>query len=171
MSQIGGSVADKMGLSKIQLFPVRVMRKIGAFHNTEFKKRVERGEDKDGRKFPGYTKRYADLKARRFTSETGKKYKYPRAPIVSTETGTPDMTLTGHMLRNLQLDVAKTKKTQWVLKLTGEHAEKAIGHKKRGRNIIDDIPNKEKDKLVKLLAQEAGIQFKKLKNVTLTVGK
>jgi hypothetical protein len=161
---------DKMGLSKIQLFPKNAMRKIGALHNTIFKKRVEGGLDGKGKKFKGYTSKYAKIKSRGFVSEiTGKKYKYPRAPVASTKTSTPDLTLTGHMLRNLK--PGKYSKTEWSLQFTGEHAEKVQGLADGGRDIINDLPNKEKDQLLKLLAKEVDVQFRKLKNVNITVGK
>ncbi len=163
-------MADKMGLSKIQLFPKAAMGKIGNLHNTIFKKRVERGEDYKGRRFKPYTMDYLVKKSNDFKSPvTGEKYKYPRAPISSNKVYPPDLTLTGHMLRNLTR--RSYSKTEWKLGWRGEEAEKVQGNADNGRNIIDDIPDKEKNILVKLLAKEVGVQFKKLKNVTLTVGK
>ena len=167
---IGEHVADKMGLSKIQLFPKAAMRKMAGFHVTILKKRVQGGVDYKGRRFKGYTDKYAELKRRRFTSEiTGKQYKYPRAPIFSTKVSPPDLTLTGDMLENTQR--TGYSKTWWEIGWRGEAAEKVQGNKDNGRNILDDLPNKEKDKLLKLLAKEVGVQFKKLKNVNITVGK
>ena len=164
-------MADKMGFSKLEFFPKSFMRWLAARHVPVFKKRVEGGLDYKGRRFRGYTQKYREVKARSFTSkDTGERYKYPRAPISSNKVTTPDLTLTGHMLRNLKR--RSYNKTEFVIGFDGENAEKVQGNRDSGRNIIDDIPNKEKDFLVKLLGKEVEKQFRtKLKNVTITVGK
>ena len=163
-------MADKMGLSKIEIFPKSAMRLSAARHITIFKKRVQGGLDYQGKRFKIYTNKYMTLKSNKFVSEkTGKRYKYPRAPIASNQIFPPDLTLTGAMLRNLRR--RSYSKTDYVIGFDGESAEKVDGHQNRGRNIVDNIPNKEKAFIVKLLGQNIDRQFKKLKNITITVGK
>lgn len=164
-------MADKMGFSKIELFPKSFMRWLAARHVPVFKARVEGGLDYKGKRFKIYKTDYAILKGSGFVSDiTGIRYKYPLAPISSKQAFPPDLTLTGHMLRNLKR--RSYKKTEYVIGFDGENAEKVQGNKDNGRNIIDNIPNKEKDFLLKLLGEEVEKQFRtKLKNVTITVGK
>jgi len=160
-----------MGLSKIQVFPKSVMAWMATQHIPVFRAMVQGGLDYKGKRFKMYSTKYADLKGNRFVSDiTGKRYKYPKERISSTQVHPPDFTLTGLTLQNLKR-IGYTK-TYWTIGFRGEPAEIVIGNKKRGRNIIDDLPDKEKAFLTKLLAKQMDKQFKaKLKNVTITVGR
>jgi len=160
-----------MGFSKIELFPKSFMRWLAARHVPVFKKRVQGGLDYRGKRFKPYKMDYLVKKSNDFISEhTGIRYKYPRAPISSNQVYPPDLTLTGQMLRNLQR--TKYSKTDYTISFRGEAAEKAQGNASQGRDILSDLPNKEKTFLVKLLSKETEKQFRtKLKNVTITVGK
>ena len=160
---------DKMGLSKVKIFNPRDLKKVANEHIPVMKKRVEGGVDGKGRRFKGYTRKYAEIKGRKFTSKkTGKRYKYPRGSISSTQTNPANLTLTGLMLKGLQYK--KSDKKSWTIGWTGQEAEKVSGNKDNGRDITSDVPNKEKKFMVKRLEFYLGKEFRKLKDVNITIG-
>jgi hypothetical protein len=162
-------MADKMGLSKIQLFPANEMARIANLHIPVFKRRVQGGIDAYGRRFKIYTNKYMTLKSNKFKSEvTGKRYAYPKARISSGQVYPPNLTLTGFMLQNLKR--RSYNKHEYVLGWTGEEAEKVQGNADNGRDIISDVPNKEKDFIIKLLGKAVDKELRKLKNVDIYVG-
>ena len=159
-----------MGLSRVKLFPAYVMARVGAKHIPVFKRRVQGGMDARGRRFKIYTNKYMKLKGDKFKSDiTGKRYAYPKARISSSQVYPPDLTLTGFMLDGLRRK--SYNKREWVLGWTGEQAEKVQGNKDNGRDIISNIPDKEKKFLAKLLNKEVKTQTRKLKDVNINVGK
>jgi len=161
---------DKMGLSKIKVFPVPAMGRIALKHIPVFKKRVKGGIDGDGNRFKPYTRSYADYKSTSFKSRiTGKRIPSMKERPTSTQISPPDLTVTGLMLRALKRK--SYKNDNYVLGWKGEEAEKVQWNEEMGRDIISEIPDKEKAFVAKLLEQEVGKEFRKLKNVTITVGK
>jgi hypothetical protein len=163
-------VADKMGLSKVKLFPAAAMGKIANLHVPVLKRRVQGGLDGYGKRFKIYTRQYMEAKSDGFKSKrTGKRISSMKQRSLNTQVFPPNLTLTGLMLSNLKRRFYN--KREYKIGWDGEAAEKVQGNADNGRNIIDEIPDKEKTFLVKLLEKEVGKQFKKLKNVTITVGK
>jgi len=161
------------GFKKIEVFPVKVMRLAAVKHIPFFKKRVQRGVDGKGRKFKGYTSSYAEYKRTRFKSKRddgpNRIASMSEKSISSTRTHPPDLTVTGDMLRNLKRK--KQGKDFYTIGFTGEDAQKVDYNRQMGRDITNDIPNKEKDQITKFLAKEMDKQFKrKLKDITITVG-
>ena len=163
-------MSDKMGLSKIKIFPVDVMGRIANEHITAFNKRVEGGIDAKGKKFKSYTPSYAEYKRSGFKSKrTGKRIPSLAQGSLDRQTNPPNLKLTGLMMRNLHRK--SYKKDHYVIGFTGEPAEKAQYNEAMGRDIINNIPDKEKKFIVDRLEKNLGIQFNKLKNVTITIGK
>jgi len=170
MSQTGGNVANEPGFRKLEVFPESVMRWMATQHIPFFKKRVVGGMDGKGQRFKIYTNKYMIAKSDGFkSSRTGKRIPSMKQVSLNTQVFPPNLTLTGLMLKNLKR--TGYNKTSWTIGFRGEPAEKAQGNKEQGRNIIDDLPNNEKAFLVKLLAKQMDKQFRKLKDVTITVGK
>jgi len=162
---------DKMGWSKIEVFPVKVMKKVAAFHVPAFRKRVKRGLDAKGRTFKPYDPSYVEYKASRFRSKrTGKRIEsMAEKHIKSTRMHPPDLMVTGDMMMNLKRK--KQAKDYYIIGFNGEEAARVGYNKNMGRDIVSDIPNSEKAIITKLLANEMEKQFKrKLKNVTITIG-
>ena len=139
-------------------------------HVPFFKARVQGGMDARGKRFKIYTPKYLELKSNKFHSPiTGERYAHPKARVSSSQVYPPDLTLTGLMLQNLKR--RSYSKTEWVIGFDGEAAEKVQGNRDHGRDIMTNIPNKEKDFLLRQLGKLVDKEFRKLKNVTLTVGK
>ena len=158
-------MADKMGLSKVKIFNPKAMKRVALKHLTVFVKRVQGGMDAKGKAFPAYTEKYADIKGRGFTRKTdGKRYKSMRGlPITSTETENPDFTLTGRTLSNLK--PKQIKRDGYILRFTGQAGEIVKGNKSNKRDIVTDIPEKEKRFIAKRLERGLKKEFRRLKNV------
>jgi len=163
-------MAKEPGFSKLEVFPKAVMRWMSTQHIPFFKLRVEGGMDYKGKRFKIYTNKYMIAKSDGFkSSRTGKRIPSMKQGSLNTQVFPPNLTLTGLMLKNLKR--TGYDKTSWTIGFRGEPAEKVLGNKEQGRNIIDDLPDKEKAFLVNLLAKQMDKQFRKLKDVTITVGK
>ena len=80
----------------------------------------------------------------------------------------PNLKLTGQMMRNLKR--TWSGKHGYRISFRGEAGDKVQWNKEMGRNIIDNIPEKEKRFLCKLLNKAMEKQFRKLKDVTVTIG-
>jgi len=160
---------DKMGLTRLEVYPKSFMRWLAARHVTIFKKRVQGGIDYKGNRFKIYTNKYMIAKSGGMQTKKGKKQKAYKGISTNRQVYPPNLTLTGQMLRSLKR--TWYGKTMYRMTFRGEAGDKADWNKDMGRNIIDDIPTKEKRFLSKLLDKQMKTQFKKLKNVTVTIGK
>jgi hypothetical protein len=167
-------MADKMGLSKIKIFKRSVMRLAASKHIPIFKKRVRRGLDKDGNVFKSYSAKYAKLKGGGFQRTKQKKgggggrlKSAQGMSIASKRTHPPDLTLTGEMLRGLRRK--KEGKDYYIIGWTGDAGDKAEYNEANDRDIINDIPEKEKKFIANLLEKNLKKQFGKLKNVTIRI--
>jgi len=172
-------MADKMGLSKVKLFPRSVMRWISVRHIPVFKRRVQGGIDAYGRRFKIYTNAYMILKSsgmQRTGQKTpsGKSTKKRQGKIkayigipTNKQVYPPNLTLTGLMMRNLHRK--KYSKRGYTLGFTGENAAKAEGNKMQGRNIITNIPTKEKKFIARLMKKSVDRQTAKLRDVNITI--
>jgi len=163
---------DKMGWHKIKVFPKSMMAKLAVNHIPFMQNRVQKlSMDYKGHTFKPYDPSYVEYKASRFKSKrTGKRIpSMAGKSIKSTRMHPPDLTVTGMMLKNLQRKRYDHK--SYVIGWTGEEADKVEYNKNMGRNIIDDVPNREKKFLVKLLEKDMMKQFRtKLKDVNITIG-
>jgi len=162
-------MTDKMGLSKVKIFNPRAMKRVAAQHLTVFVKRVQGGLDAKGRKFPAYTDKYADLKSRGFKrKKDGKRYKSMKGlPISSNETANPDFTLTGRTLSNLK--PTRARRNGYVLRFTGQAGDIVKGNKQNNRDIISDVPEKEKRFIKAKLLRELRKEFGRLKNIRIPI--
>ena len=158
-----------MGLSKAKIFNPRAMKRVAAKHLTFFVERVKGGLDAKGRAFPAYTKKYADIKGRRFTrKKDGKRYKSMAGlPIISTETENPDFTLTGRTLSNLS--PKQIKRNGYVLRFSGQAGDIVKGNKQNDRDITSNVPEKEKRFIASLLKRELRKEFGRLKNIKVPI--
>lgn len=160
------------GFRKVEIFPKRIMQLLGAKHIPIFIKRVKRGIDAKGRVFTPYDSEYAEYKASRFRSKReGNSGRIPSMAgkrIKSTRTHPPDLTVTGNMLDNIKRK--RYAKDHYTIGFTGEQAEKVDYNARMGRDIASDIPNKEKQQLVRLLSKDMKKYFRTtLKDVTIYV--
>jgi len=160
------------GWSKIDVFPKSFMRLLAAKHIPFLKKRVKRGLDYKGRVFKPYDPEYVEYKTSRFRSKRegnkGRIKSMKGQRISSTRAHPPDLTVTGQMLNNLSRK--KYSKRHFTIGWVGEAAEKVQYNKEMGRNIMDDIPNREKRFLIRLLGKAMEKQFKtKLRDINLTI--
>ena len=133
---------------------IPILQKVSLDHLTFFLKRVKRGIDAEGMKFPKYSEEYADYKSRGFERKDGKgRLKaYKQKPITSRQVGTPDFTVTGLTLKNA--NPSKPTKRGWHLKFTGQAGDIVEGNKAKGRDIISQIPNKEEKFVAKLIEKK-----------------
>jgi len=170
-----------MGLSKVKLFPRSVMRWISVRHIPVFKRRVQGGIDAYGRRFKIYTNAYMILKSsgmkrtgqktasgRSTKKNQGKIKAYIGIPT-NKQVYPPNLTLTGAMLRSLHRK--RYTKRGYTLGFTGENAEKAVGNRAQGRNIITNVPTKEKKFINRLMKKSVDRQTAKLKDVVIHIGK
>jgi len=161
--------AVELGFKNVEIFPAHVIRRVGLKHLTLFVKRVfTDGKDKDGRTFRAYTKKYAELKAEGFQklkttrkgkTRTGTKYIKFKEMGLSRQINPPNLALT-YQTRNATR-MRGVGKNNYRIGWAGEAADIVGYQKEQKRNIIDDIPDDEREKVAALLVKELNIELKK----------
>lgn len=159
-----------MNIEKIKIMPVKCMRKVQGFHHrVAFKRIVEKGEDKDGRQFKPYTRKYRELKAREFKRKRdGKRPERFKGLPLSKQTDPPNFRLTGKTMTNFKPQQAD--KTKYGLGWTGEAAKIVHGNKDQGRDILG-VPKDEIKWVTKKLMQCLDKDMQKtMKDINITIG-
>ena len=167
-----------MGLEKLKLFPIEGVRRIASEHLSVFVRRVFRhGIDSDGNKLKKYSQAYEDLIAADFRDEDGVRMKgYEQIAIESSakKIAIRNPVLTGRTQRNFR--TRKITKDSYTLGWDGEPAQIVQELAGKGRDIAgvgggQPVPEKEQQFIIDRFADLVGKEFKKLKDVKITVGK
>jgi hypothetical protein len=160
-------MAKSTGIEKIKIFPKVVMGQVANRYETIFRKRVQSGIDAKGSKFVDYTPEYAEKKGRGFQKKRGKG-RYAGIKVVSsTRIDPPDLTLSGMTLK--AFNRLRFGRRYFVMGWQ-RRSEIVEGQQNQGRDIISDVPKKEKI----WLATQINRRFKKylqrtVKGVTVRV--
>jgi len=163
-----------LGLSKLKYYPRKVVKQISAKHLTLFKRRVvTEGRDAKGKEFPEYSTKYKELKASGMKKKSGGRLKGYEGIRISTEVNKPNFKLRGLTMINLRK--RNIKPQSYKLGWRGEAAAIVEGNAdriKKKRDIINDIPDDEMNKVVRMLANAIEKQHRKhLKNIKVVAGK
>ncbi len=177
---------DKMGLSKVKYFDPKYVLKIAQQHVTLFHKRVfADGEDKNGRQFEKYSPGYEEAIKRDYTYKRGSKKGKHWDSLEGQSTVSGANKISKRFPRF-------TGKTAMAFRASGNKG--VIAHKKDyyeigwdeseaatialrlskmepKRDFVSGIPDKEFETILKLYGITAEKEWKKLKNVTVVVGK
>ena len=159
----------KTGLEKIKLYKPKAMQQLAIIYiKSFFVQRVRRGIDGRGRRFKGYTEKYAEMKRGGFKKKDGSMMKrYSGVAISSNKTDVPDLTVRGTTLKAMQLFAFD--RSGFTVGFDGQPASVISGQKDQGRNIIDSIPNKEEEWLRSKIEDLPNAQIRKLKSITIKV--
>ena len=135
----------QIGFSKLKLIPVAAMRRVAQWHIGEFRLRVNRGISASGKKFKKYTKSYEK-----------KKLKLGRS------ISPPNFELTSNTLNRMQADSHNLTPGEHFYKIVFKQqgADIVSGNAERGRDIISDIPRKEKQMVAERMQAEVEKELK-----------
>jgi hypothetical protein len=148
------------GIEKIKIFPAASMRQIADKYLTVYYKRVfmPGGRDKTGARFPKYSKSYAALIVRDFRrtrtdkrGKAGERLKYYKdlpASTIGGKLGTRPLFLTGKTSKNMRRRTCTSEYFEIGWDSENDAAAIMKGNAERGRDAINDIPNKEKDWII-----------------------
>ena len=158
-------------LAKIKLFDPQQMMKVAAKYTTVFTDRVtDRAEDGKGKKLPEYSEGYRKLIEKGFRKKDGTRYKgyggYSLA--LQGKIANRPFRLRGLTMRNFK--ARKADSDSFSVGWTGNPALIVQGNKENGRDIISDIPDREYKWILKQLGVAIDKEWKKVKNVNITVG-
>lgn len=162
-----------MGLSKVKYFDPKKVKKIAQRHVTKMMDRVfQKGLDKDGNQFPAYSESYKKLINKDFRRKDGKRYKgYEQIP--ATTAG--KISKRNPRLRGLT--AKKFRAVSWhkdyyeIGWTVGEFASIMKWLEESGRDAVSGIPSKEFDWVANQFGLTAESEWRKMKNVTVVVGK
>lgn len=162
------------GLDKIKFYDPKVVRKVQLKHLGMFKKRVAgQGRDKDGRRFPGYSQGYREALGRDMRIKRGprKGQRHKGLEGISLTTGAQKIGSRQLRLRGITMGAnfgaGKFAGDYYELTWDGEGAQIIEWQAEKGRDVINDIPDREWNKIVDMFA-EYGVQaeFDKIPNKT-----
>ena len=163
-------MAKSMGLEKVKYFDPKELKRVASEHVRYMKDRVTvKGQDGDGRRFKKYTKSYADLKSSDFKDANGKRLSGYKGGSLNNQISPPNFLLRG--LTMLHLKFRKAGKDFYEIGWTGEAAAIVEGNAAKGRDIASNIPDHEFQFILRRLGISVDKEWKKLKNVTIVVGK
>lgn len=158
---------QKNNLNKIKMFTPSRLRGVAERHKALFFDRVtEKGLDYKGRPFPKYSKAYLKLLGKDYRKESGERYKgFENLPLSTSgqKIGKRQFNLRGLTMANFR--VRKVNSDGYYLGWDGEPAAIVEGNAKKGRDIINDIPDSEKEFVVKELGLLVDKEFDKIPGV------
>lgn len=160
-------MAKSTGLEKVRIFPRKTMGKVANLYETVFRKRVKRGMDAKGGEFEPYTSEYAKKKGRGFTKIRGKGRYAGIKVVASTRTSPPDLIQSGLTMKSFK----RLRFGKFYFAMGWDKRGEIIqGQKNQGRDIISDVPKKEKFWIAKKLKRELDLELKrKIKDVRVVV--
>ena len=168
-----------MGLSDVKYFDPKRVLKIAQQHVTKMWDRVfQRGKDKDGNQFKDYSESYKDLIKRDFKTKSGKNYaRYRGVSVTSSDKISkryPRVTgITAKEFRQQgNKGVKGHGKDYYELGFDSKDgASRAKWLMDKGRDFMSGIPDKEFQWVVEQFGRAVEIEWNKIKNTTITVGK
>ena len=162
------------GMDKIKIFPKEVMQKLAIRFVGVFSKRVTvSGIDAHGKPLPPYSEGYRKLLESDFKGKDGKRYKGYGG--ISLTTGGGKISRRPFILRGKGITVSglkhrKSDNDSFNVGWRGIDASVVEGNAARGRDIISDIPDNEKEWMTIFLANNVEQQYRqKVKNMKITV--
>jgi len=157
-----------LNLDKIKLFDPRRLRGVAEQHRKIFHTRVtEKAKDYQGHGFKKYSESYDKRLSTDFRKKDGSRYAgYQGVQLTTsgTKRNKRQFLLTGKTMDAFH--VTKVAKDHYVLSWSGEAAGVVDGNAKRGRNIIDGIPDNEMNRVVGWLGKLVDKEFEKIPDVT-----
>lgn len=137
-----------LNLKKVFDIKKDVWKKITVYSIDAIQVRTDKGVDRDGSRFPGYSAKYIDRKATRFQRKDGKptQAKALRGLSLSRRTATPDFKLRGFTMRDLSL-IALTDKYA-LIGWRGEAGNIVAAHEERGKFKVGGITKKQHDEVI-----------------------
>jgi len=162
-----------MGLSKVKYFDPRKVKLIAQRHVTKMYDRVFRkGLDHQGNQLPAYSDSYKKLIKKDFRRKDGKRYKgYGQIPATTTgKISRRPLYLRGLTAKAFRA-VSWHKDYYEIGWNQGEYASIMKWMEDSGRDAVSGIPNKEFEWVANQYGIAAEREWKKIKNVTVVVGK
>jgi|GEM_PF-1707017 len=166
-----------MNIEKIKFFDPKVIKNVQAKHLALFKDRVtEKGHDKDGKQFPKYSKGYIEALERDMRIKRGprKGGRHKGLGGISLTTSGEKISRRQFRLRGITMGpnfkLGKHGSDYYELTWAGEGAQIVQWQAEAGRDVINDIPDKEWNRIVDMLGDNVDKQFNAIKNVKIRVG-
>ena len=164
-------------IKKIEYFPISDMRKTASKHLSVFKTRATRqGQDYKGRQLKTYSKGYTEALERDMRISRGprKGQRHKGLQGIALETSQKKIARSLFTLRGLSMGpgfgVRRVAKNYYIIGWDGEAATIVDYQAKKGRNLKDDIPDKEYKLIIGMLGKSVGKQWSRVKNKTIRVG-
>ena len=161
-----------MNIEKVKYFDPKELSRLADNHVRIMNRRVtQKGQDADGKRFPNYTEKYEELKSSGFKGKSGKRMNITgiRGAGLSRQVNPPDFRLRGLTMKNLRR--RKVGRDYYEIGWDGEAALIVEGQMSRGRDIASGIPDDEFNVVLRSLGKIVEREHKKIKSVTITVGK
>lgn len=156
------------GFDKLQFWQPDKLLGLAQKYRTVFIRRVtEEGKDYKGRPFKNYSKGYSKLLGKDFRKLDGSRYKGFEG--MSLATSGAKVSRRQFRLRGITMfsgfKVNKAVTDGFTLTWDGEAGAIVEGNARKGRNIIDDIPDREKDYLLRELGKLVDKEFNKIPDI------
>lgn len=155
-----------MSFTKVKFFNPKRLRRVAERHKSMMYERVLSGKDYRGRQFPKYSKGYNKLLRKDFRKKDGQRYsRYAGVPLTTggNKISQRPLNLRGLTMSNFR--VRSVRKDSWISGWDGEAASIVEGQARKGRDVISDIPNNEKDFVVRELGFLIDKEIDKIPNV------
>lgn len=156
----------KNNFDKVQFWQPNILKGIAERYRGVFIQRVRDGKDYKGQRFKRYSSGYTKLLQNDFRKKSGGRYKGYEG--ISLETGGSKTSKRPLFLRGISVPAIKVKKAtkdSVTIGWDGEAGAIIEGQANKGRDIINDIPPKEKTWWIRELGKEIDKQFKKIPDV------
>ncbi len=140
-------------ISKAFTLSAGLWRKIATLGVELIKVRTARGIDREGRKFPPYSKRYIDRKALGFVNKSGKRGTTAVKGIsLDRFSATPNFRLRGFTMRDLK--IRAVSRTSALIGWLQEFATIVSAHEDRGKYKVGGVSDKDFKKIINLVDDE-----------------
>ena len=161
-------------LSKIKFFDPKEVRKIALYHMKIFRDRMKAGKNKDGRRFPAYSKGYKEALKRDMRIKRGprKGERHKGLGGISLTTGAQKIGQRSFLLRGFAIKGLRPRKhgtDYYEIGWDGNDTEIVDWNSEKGRDNVG-VPDSEMNKIVNKFGLAVDIQWAKVKNVNVKVG-
>ena len=162
------------GMDKIKIFSPDIFKKMSVKYIPMFRKRVTKNAlDAKGNPLPPYSEGYKKLLKKDFRKKDGSRYKgYTGYPLTTggSKISRRPFILRGKGITMTGLKYRKADSDSITIGWRDPDAQVVEGNEARGRDIISDIPDKEKKWIADFLASNVEEQYrKKVKDMKITV--
>ena len=160
-------MATKNGFNKIKLWEPDKLMGLARKYKGVYEQRVfDHGKDYQGKQFPAYSTSYKRLLNKDYRKKDGGRYKGFEGRSLTTggvkiSKRPPELT---QDVRN-NLKVGKVGTDYFQLQFTGKSGAIVDALSKKGRDFVEDVPNNEKDYILRELGKLVDKQYKKIPNV------